>query len=112
MKCERLAVWQKSCRLSEALYLECKTLQDYGFKDQITRAGLSVPSNIAEGLERESIKEQKHFLNIARSSLAEVKTQVIIGTNITFLSAEFGTKITADCDDIAAMLTALIKRRK
>lgn len=112
MKFEQLEVWQKACRLSEALYLECKEVKDYGFKDQLTRAGLSVPSNIAEGMEREGIKEQIQFLNIARGSLAEVKTQMIIGKNIAYLSEAFVMFWLAECEAIAAMLGGLIKSKK
>ena len=45
---ENLDVWKRSARLSADLYKELKALKDYGFKDQITRSGLSIPSNIAE----------------------------------------------------------------
>jgi len=54
MKCENLDVWKRSCRLSVNIYKLSNNLQDFGFKDQITRSGLSVASNIAEGMEKES----------------------------------------------------------
>jgi len=57
MSFENLEVWKRSARLSGNIYKELKTLKDYGFKDQITRSGLSIPSNIAEGIERTSNKE-------------------------------------------------------
>ena len=112
MKFEQLEVWQKACRLSELVYLEAKTISDYGFKDQITGSGLSVPSNIAEGMERESIKEQIHFLNIAKGSLAELKTQIIIGNNIAYINDLFKVMWLKECDEIAAMLGGLIKSKK
>jgi len=49
---EGLEVWQRAVELSAAIYCETKHVQDYGFHDQITRAGLSIPSDIAEGMER------------------------------------------------------------
>ena len=52
MKFQKLEVWQLSYQLSCSIYIETKELRDWGFKDQITRSGLSVPSNIAEGIER------------------------------------------------------------
>ena len=58
MKCEKLEVWKISARLSADVYKLLSNLKDFGFKDQITRAGLSIPSNIAEGMEKESIKDQ------------------------------------------------------
>lgn len=54
---ENLDVWKRSARLSAELYKGMKDLRDYGFKDQITRSGLSIPSNIAEGEERATSKE-------------------------------------------------------
>ena len=54
MKCRDLNVWQRSVALSSQIYMVLADLKDYGFKDQITRSGLSVPSNIAEGIERVS----------------------------------------------------------
>lgn len=56
------------------LYKVSKSINDYGFRDQITRAGLSVPSNIAEGLERESMKDSLKFLVYTKASCGEVYT--------------------------------------
>jgi four helix bundle protein len=62
VKFEDLDVWKRSARLSADIYKALINLKDYGFKDQITRSGLSIPSNIAEGMERESPKECINFL--------------------------------------------------
>ncbi len=56
MKCERLDVWKRSCRQSVHIYKHFSDSKDFGFKDQITRSSLSIASNIAEGLEKESDK--------------------------------------------------------
>ena len=85
MKCEKLDVWKKSARLSADVYKAFKECRDYGFKDQITRAGLSIPSNIAEGMEKESYKEQVRFLDIAKGSTAEFATQTYIGIDIGYI---------------------------
>ena len=69
MNFEKLEVWKRSARLSAQIYKITADLRDYGFRDQLTRAGLSVPSNIAEGMTRDSNKEKRRFLDIARSSL-------------------------------------------
>jgi len=61
MAFEDLDVWQRSAGLSAAIYKELANLRDYGFRDQVTRSGLSVPSNIAEGMERSSNKEKSSF---------------------------------------------------
>ena len=68
MKFEDLEVWKRSARLSVDIYKQTKKIKDYGFRDQITRSGLSVPSNIAEGIERESDKECIRFLSFAKGS--------------------------------------------
>ncbi len=61
MRFEDLEVWKRSARLSADIYKELSDLKDYVFRDQITRSGLSIPSNIAEGIERESAKECVNF---------------------------------------------------
>ena len=53
---EDLEVWQRAARLSAEIYVKLKNLRDYSFRDHITKTGLSIPSNIAEGFERESNK--------------------------------------------------------
>ena len=65
MKFEDIEVWKKSARLSAELYKHFAENSDYGFKDQITRSGLSIPSNIAEGAERYSEKDFIRFLQYA-----------------------------------------------
>ena len=71
---EDLEVWKKSCRLTVAVYESLKNCNDRCFKDQMTRAALSIPSNIAEGAERRSKKEFVNFLSIAKGSAAELRT--------------------------------------
>ena len=72
MSFEDLEVWKRSARLSADIYKTLANLKDFGFKDQITRSGLSIPSNIAEGAERESIKEFINFLSYAKGSAGEL----------------------------------------
>ena len=75
MKYEDYAIWQRSKSLAVDVYKELRMLKDWGFKDQITRSALSIPSNIAEGMERRSKKELRHFLTISKGSCGEFKTQ-------------------------------------
>ena len=112
MKFQKLEVWQLSFQLSCSIYIETKELRDWGFKDQITRSGLSVPSNIAEGIERQGVKEQIQFLYIAKASLAELMTQAMIGREISYLDKDFVEKILSDAEKISAMLAGLIKSLK
>ena len=73
---EDLEVWKRSARLSADIYKTLANLKDFGFKDQITRSGLSIPSNIAEGSERETNKERDNFSNYAKGSTGELRTQI------------------------------------
>ena len=68
---ENLEVWKRSCRLSADLYRTLDACRVYGFRDQVTRAALSIPSNIAEGYERNSSREYKRYLGIAKGSCGE-----------------------------------------
>ena len=63
MKFEGMEVWKSSARLSAELYKHFAEINDYGFKDQITRSGLSIPSNITEGSERGSKKDFRKILD-------------------------------------------------
>ena len=109
MKCENLEVWKKSSNLCAEIYKYLKDCKDYGFKDQITRSALSIPSNIAEGVERYSNKETVRFLDIARGSSAELITQIYIGIKIDYIEKEVGLKLKTQTEEIAKMLTNLIK---
>ena len=84
--------------------------RDFGFKDQITRSILSVPSNIAEGSERLSDRETRRFFDIAKGSLGEFKAQADIGMAIGFISEEVGSAWLAESEELSKMLAALIKK--
>ena len=109
MDFEKLEVWKRARHLSADIYRQLKNLQDYGFKDQITRSGLSVPSNIAEGMERNSVKEKLQFLNIARASCAEMRTQIMIGGDIEYIPELVAKHWVMESRELSAMLSGLIK---
>jgi four helix bundle protein len=109
---ENLRVWKKSARLSADLYRGLRDLKDWGFRDQITRAGLSVPSNIAEGYERESNKDLIKFLHYAKGSAGELRTQLYIGIDIGYIDKTTGHHWLTEAREISQMLAALIKARK
>ncbi|SFV89944.1 S23 ribosomal protein [hydrothermal vent metagenome] len=107
MRCERLDVWKRSCRLSVNIYKAFAACKDFGFKDQITRSSLSVASNIAEGMEKESDKDKNRFLNIAQGSVAELITQIYIGIEIGYIQKENGMLWVKELNEILKMLNAL-----
>ena len=67
---EDLEVWQKACKLAVRVYETLKECKDYGLRDQMTRAAVSIASNIAEGAERGSAPDFIRFLHIAKGSAA------------------------------------------
>ena len=110
MRFEDLDVWKRSARLSADIYKNLSGLKDYGFKDQITRSSLSVPSNIAEGMVRPSIKEKIRFLHIANGSCVEMRTQAYIGMKIDYIPENLGTIWVEETKELSAMLTGLIRK--
>ena len=112
MSFEDLDVWKRSARLSANLYKTLKDLKDWGFRDQITRSGLSIPSNIAEGFERESHAEIARFLLIAKGSAGELKTQIYIGIEADYIERSIGLAWIAELKELSAMLAALIRKHK
>ena len=112
MDFEKLEVWRRSVRLSADVYKALCNLRDFGFKDQITRSGLSVPSNIAEGMSRKTPKDKTYFLMIAKGSCAELRTQAYIGLEIGYIEDELGHYWINETREIAAMLSGLINRLK
>jgi four helix bundle protein len=80
---EELDVWKKACALSVDLYRTLRDLRDWGFRDQVGRSSVSVPSNIAEGFERGSTKEFIHFLFIAKGSAGELRTQLYLAMELS-----------------------------
>ncbi len=109
---EELDVWKKSARLSAEIYKALAELKDYGFRDQITRAGLSIPSNVAEGYERNSNKELTLFLNYAKGSAGELRTQIYIGMEIGYINREVGKSWLQEAEEISKMLHGLIRTIK
>ena len=85
---EELLVWQRAMLLAKMVYgvqTHLPKEETYGLGDQIRRAVVSVPSNIAEGFGRESDRDFKHFLSIARGSLYETKTQLELAESLGYL---------------------------
>jgi four helix bundle protein len=105
---EDLEVWKKACRLSVDIYQALKNVKDYGLKDQLCRAAVSVASNIAEGSERHSKADFIRFLRIASGSAAELRTQLYIAVEIQMVSKETAGDLIERSKAISQMLQALI----
>jgi four helix bundle protein len=105
---ENLDVWKRSCRLSVELWQLLKNSNEYWLKEQMLRSALSIPSNIAEGCERNSKAEFKRFINIAKGSAAELRTQVYIAIETGILKKESIEKFIEELKTITKMLQALV----
>ncbi len=109
---EDLEVWKKGCRLTIQIYQAFDQCKDFSFKDQVQRSALSVPSNIAEGYERNSPRDFIRFLNIAQGSIGELRTQLYIAKEIAYLENDITTELLSICKEISAMLSGLKKSIK
>jgi four helix bundle protein len=112
MRFEDLDVWKRAAKLSADIYKKLRSLRDYSFRDQISRSGLSVPSNIAEGFERQSRKDSLVFLSYAKGSCGELRTQIYIGMDIGYIEGELGKRWLDEASAISSMVAALIKTRR
>ncbi|MBF0558101.1 MAG: four helix bundle protein [Nitrospirae bacterium] len=111
---QSLKVWQKSRELAVHIYQitnEGAFNKDFGLRDQIRRAVISIASNIAEGDERETDKEAVRYFYIAKGSSAEVLTHIIIAYDVGYLQQEIFKELEQRCIDISSMLSKLISAR-
>jgi four helix bundle protein len=109
-----LKVWKQSKDLAVAIYrltdLE-PFIKDFGLKDQMRRSSVSIPSNIAEGDDLDTDKQSIRHFYIARGSIAELRTQLLISMEIGYVTSDKYQELEQLCNSISAMLTGLIKHR-
>jgi four helix bundle protein len=111
---EKLKVWQRAKNLAVYIYkltAKGKFTSDFGLRDQMRRAAVSIPSNIAEGDEYGSDKQAIRFFRVAKGFSAELLTQTIISKEIDYTSAQDFTYVSEECKGISAMLAKLIQAR-
>lgn len=107
---EDLVAWQKAMLLARSVYVLQRQLpkeEVYGIGDQIRRAVVSIPSNIAEGFGRETDNEFRRFLSIARGSLYEVKTQLQLAESLGYLQVD--GELLSLIDEVGKLLNGLSK---
>ncbi len=110
---KELDVWKKGIALVVAIYETIKKFpkeETYALADQIKRAAVSIPSNIAEGASRNSKKEFIQFLSIALGSTSELETQIIIAEKVGYI--QNGENLRSDITIVRKMLNALISSLK
>lgn len=106
---EDLEVWKRSCRQACEIFRTVEKCKFYALKDQMERSGLSVPSNIAEGHDRDSAGDFVRFLRISKGSNAELRTQIYIARELGMLDNEKGKELIAESKEISCMLQGLIR---
>ena len=112
MKIERfedIIAWQKSKELTIQIYKLFSEIKDFGFRDQIQRASVSIMNNIAEGFERRSNKELTHFLFIAKGSCGEVRSMLILANELNMIDQLQTSTLYLLAEEISRMLSGLIK---
>jgi four helix bundle protein len=106
-----LIAWQKAMKLVNEIYGVTQRFpseERYGITNQLRRAAVSVPSNIAEGQARFSQKEFHHFLSLARGSLAEIETQLLIASDLKYIQPAKAEALLAVADELGRILNGLI----
>lgn len=112
MKFERfedIKAWQGALDLTVDVYSDFEELKDYGFKDQIQRASVSIMNNIAGGFERKSKNEFKQFLFIAKGSCGEVRSMLILAKKLKKIREEKADELYNLSEEISKMLSGLIR---
>jgi len=107
-KFENLLVWQRSVLLTQKIYFNFNSSDDFGFRNQIQRAAISISNNIAEGFDRKSDREFKRFLAIALGSLSEVKSMVLTAYQLRYINEGDQKELVGHIDAIGKMTNSLI----
>ncbi len=109
---EDLVCWQKARELVREVYKTFKDCKDYGFRDQIQRASVSVLSNIAEGFERGTRQEFVNYLYISKGSAGEVRAQLYVALDVGYINMETFknlNKLATDCSKLVHSFIVKVK---
>ncbi len=112
---EQIISWQKARELNKNIYgitLKSNFNKDFALRDQIRRASISITSNIAEGYDRKSTKEFIYFLNIAQASCYEVRSQLYLSMDISYITKKEFEELFDLCEEISKTIFGLIKHLK
>lgn len=107
---EELEVWKRSSRLAVDILTLVDPIRLYGLKDQMIRSCISIPSNIAEGADRDSDREFRRFLSFSKGSASELRTQLYIGLKAALFTEEAAKPLITEVKEISSMIEGLRKR--
>jgi four helix bundle protein len=108
-KFEDIFAWQKAGKLTIEIYRISINCKDFGFLNQIQRASVSIMNNIAEGFERNTNKEFRNFLFIAKGSCAEVRSMLYIAIRLNYINNDQFEDLSRQTIEISKLLSGLIK---
>lgn len=109
---EDLDIWKESLKLAVDIYSQLKNCKDYGIRDQVQRAVVSISSNIAEGFERQINKEFIQFLFIVKGSAGELRTQLYLLEELNIIEKSMADELIIRAKKISSMIYRLINVRK
>ena len=111
MQYMKLEVWQRSYQVALTTCNLVKHFNNFALKDQISRSAISIPSNIAEGAERKTAKDNVKFLYIAKGSCGELLTQVMLARDLLYIEEKAANKLITELYDISKMIGGYIRYR-
>jgi four helix bundle protein len=108
-KFEDIIAWQKAQDLAVDVYSEFRSLKDYGFREQICRATVSVSNNIAEGFDRNSDADFARFLYFAIASCSEVRSMLYLSARLEYITEEKKVNLLLKSEEVSRIIRGLIK---
>ena len=105
---EDLEIWQEARRLAGAIYSAFRECKDFGFRNQIQDASVSVMNNTAEGFERKSKHEFCRFLDIAKGSSGETRSMLYLALDIGHIDQEIGIQLISDYENLSKRISSLM----
>jgi four helix bundle protein len=108
-KFEDIIGWQKAQDLAVTIYFVFKESRDYGFKDQICRAAVSVSNNIAEGFDRSTDADFARFIYMAIGSCSEIKSMLYLSIRLNYLESDIAKNLIEQANEISKILRGLLK---
>jgi len=112
---EDIEAWKKARSLVKEVYRatgQDRFFKDFGLRDQIRRASVSIISNIAEGFSRQTDQEFIHFLYIAKGSTSEVQSQLYVALDLDYINREEFERLYDEADQVARLISGFIKYLK
>ena len=106
---EDIIAWQKAQELAVLIYSNFNTSKDFGFRDQICRAVVSISNNIAEGFDRNSDKDFTRFLFISYSSCSEVKSMIYLASKLNYIDSKLMFEILEKCNEVQKLISGFVK---